>query len=253
MDIGSHALPAVTPAQRRTALVVLALVVAGLAAAGVLLDRLTTNSARPGVLEARRTAAERAPGVLDGFRRADDDRSLGRAVTGEPWAARAGVWGITSDTAYVVRPAPRGSSLALVEGGTADGIVTVRAARMAQGFGLAFRCRGPSDCWTISAVPSVGTWNVTRTVAGRSVLVGNVGTAPVATGTIVEVRMAGPTLTFAFDGQVLRTIEDAALARATGAGLFLANGGDNARARWDRFLVRMPAPSASSTTIGSGP
>lgn len=173
--------------------------------------------------------------VVDDFTRADSTTSLGTAGTGQRWRARRGVWGIDAGAAYVVRSIPHGIDLALVSGGAADGTAEVAVTTMQPGAGLAFRCRGPGNCWRIEAVPRFGTWNVIRVLRNQEHVVANLGTVPTVSGTTVGVEMAGSRLRFLVNGQIRKVVRDPALHQVAGVGLAIPAGSEAGGARWDRF------------------
>jgi hypothetical protein len=190
--------------------------------------------------------------VIDDFTRVDSTSSLGTAGTGQPWGARRGVWGIDAGAAYVARSIPRGVDLALVRGGAADGSVEVAVTTMRAGAGLAFRCRGPGNCWRIEAVPRFGTWNVLRVVRNQEHVVTNLGTVPVVSGTTVGVEMAGSRLRFLVNGQVRKVVRDPALHQVAGVGLAIVAGSEASGARWDRFRSRPEQQQTDRPSNGDG-
>lgn len=235
---------------KRDGIVLLVCAMAALLAAGLILDSVTSASRHT---QSRKTAAPtavRAPGAHDDFARADSVRSLGVAPSGQTWQAAGGIWGVSGAAAAVTRAAP-GVSIATVSVGIQNGTVSVTAARVAPGIGLAFRCRGPLNCWRVEAVPQLGTWNVVKVIGGREHVVGNLGTVPVADGTVVQVDMNGDRLTFSIDGTRVRTIRDAALDTETRAGLSLREPASAATARWTHFGMVPRAQPGLVTAAGA--
>jgi hypothetical protein len=125
--------------------------------------------------------------------------------------------------------------MALVDVGSGDGLVQVTGSAMEPGLGLAFRCRGPANCWSVDSAPSLGTWTVRKVVRGRETVVGNLGTVPVDAGTTVAVEMRGTRLRFSVDGVVARTFVDGALVKAHRAGPSILAGPTVTAARWTDF------------------
>ena len=192
-----------------------------------------------------RTQPAGAPaGGADGFDRSGNSNRLGRAASGQPWRAVRGRWGVQLGQARVLQPAPKGPSLALLPVGSAVTSVEVRAAVIAPGQGLAFRCQGAANCRRVEAVPRFGTWNVIKVVRGTERLVANLGTVPVASGTVIRVELEGGTLRFMVNGRLRRTIVDSTFLSAARTGLVIRAGGEVGRARWDDFA----AVAASSGT-----
>jgi hypothetical protein len=190
--------------------------------------------------------------VVDDFARADSTTSLGAAGSGQRWRARRGVWGVDAGAAYVVRSIPHGVDLALVSGGAADGTAEVAVTTMRQGAGLAFRCRGPGNCWRLEAVPRFGTWNVLKVVRNQEHVVTNLGTVPVVSGTTVGVEMAGSRLRFLVNGQVRKVVRDPALHQVAGVGLAISAGSEASGARWDRFRSSPEQQQTDRPSNGDG-
>jgi hypothetical protein len=157
------------------------------------------------------------------------------ADTGQRWATPLTEWGVQGDEATVERPAARGASVALVDVGAADGLLRVTGSAMEPGLGLAFRCRGPRNCWRLDALPELGTWNLVKVQRGVEQVRTNLGTVPVADGTSVAVEMRGERLRFYVDGVLARTIVDATFRSAHRAGLSIAAGPTVTAARWRDF------------------
>ena len=81
---------------------------------------------------------------------------LGRAQSGQSWVQLGGLWAIRDGRAVLLRPAARGTSLALLRTGAPGGTVTLDAANPVSGAGLAFRCRNLRNCWFLEAVLWIG-------------------------------------------------------------------------------------------------
>jgi hypothetical protein len=184
--------------------------------------------------------------VADDFARADSATGLGSATTGQRWVARRGTWGVRGGEATVIRSARRGYDLALVRGGAADGAVEAEFGPVRPGAGIAFRCRGPGNCWRLEAVPRFGTWNVIKVVRNRAQVLGNLGTAPVAAGTTVRVDMDGPRLRFSVNGVLQRSIRDTTHAAVPGVGL-AATAEPGAEGTTWRSFRSTPAGTGEST------
>jgi hypothetical protein len=156
--------------------------------------------------------------IVDDFERPDAAR-LGNATTGQRWVQPRGSWAVRDGEATITRSAARGFDLALVRGGAADGTVEAELGRVRAGAGIAFRCRGPGNCWRLEAVPRFGTWNVIKVVRNRSIVLGNLGTVPVDEGTSVRVDMDGPRLRFFVNGVLHRSFRDPTHEGVAGVGL----------------------------------
>ncbi len=194
-----------TAHDRRLALVALIVVLVVLLGLGAVLDRVTTNAvATPAV----------APPAVPFPRTVTDDFAtrpgpgLGRTPTGQRWAAVRGEWVMADGSARVAVPAPLGSNVALVRVGRGAGSVSVTAQTITKGMGLAFRCRDLLDCWTLTAVPEFGTWNLTKVKSAVPADMGNVGQAPIASGTRVRVDMDAQGFEVFVNDVSLRRVDD---------------------------------------------
>jgi hypothetical protein len=185
--------------------------------------------------------------VVDDFARPDTASGLGTATTGQRWHSRRGVWAVRDRAATVVRSSGQGFDLAVVRGGAADGTVEAELGTVRPGAGIAFRCRGPGNCWRLEAVPRFGTWNVVKVVRNRAVVLDNLGTVPVASGTTVRVEMDGPRLRFSVNGILQRSIRDVTHQTVAGVGLAVTTEPQAEGATWRSFRST-PAETAPETT-----
>ena len=234
-------LPVSADARRRDGAVLLAMVVMGLFAVGLLLDSVTTQTAKAKAPSTGTTPIDGGvlapdPGIDDAFDRADSTVSLGSTATGAQWQPTGGAWGVNLRQAYVAQ-AGKSVAIATLRGGTADGRVSVTAAKMAPGFGLVFRCRSALNCWRVEAVPQFGTWNVIKIENGNETKVADLGTVSVADGTEIAVDMNGSVLTFFINGERVTAVDDATFKDDDAAGLSLREPASAPIARWSKFAV----------------
>ena len=199
-----------------------------------------------------RTSATRSQsrGVFDSFRRADSASSLGTADNGSKWVTASGTWGIRQNAAYVAAPA-KARDLALVDMGGKDGFVQVTASAVKPGAGLLLRYQNLSNYLALVAVPRYGTWNLQRVVDGKEDVIGNMGIAAIRDGTVISVRLDGPTAEVSIDNVRLKSFTVPDVRGATGAGL-IAIGDQAGAARWRDFVATplstpqtSPAPPAT--------
>jgi hypothetical protein len=125
--------------------------------------------------------------------------------------------------------------LALVDIGSADGVVQTTVAAPQPRSGLAFRCRDRDNCWRLEVVPGYSTWNVYKVADGNVTTIGNLGTVSTASGTTVSVEMHGPRLVFFVNGVERRTVVDATLSSERHAGLVVEPGPLSGASRWSEF------------------
>jgi hypothetical protein len=143
--------------------------------------------------------------VRDDFRR-PNQVGLGTARTGQAWDQLSGAWSITGQHA--------------VGQGPGFAVVPVTASHLrTTGGGLAFRCPNTRNCWWISPSPSVPTWNVQRTLDGRTVFAGNLGYVPAGPHDTLAVHLDGDRIEVSVDGLVRRVFLSPTLEGAKGVGL----------------------------------
>ena len=139
--------------------------------------------------------------------------------------------------AGVVAMAPLGSALALVRVGRGPGSFAVTAQTMTKGMGIAFRCRGPLNCWTITAIPELGTWNLTKIAAAVPTEMGNIGQVPVAAGTRIRVDNASTDSTCSSTTSLAKHVDDTSLNDAQMAGLVVDPEAGATTARFANFAA----------------
>jgi hypothetical protein len=202
--------------ERSIAIGALVVAVIFLLGVGAVLDRVTTQS-QPAVAVIP-PAVPFPRTVVDDFPTRPGP-GLGLASTGQRWTAVRGQWAIGNGTAELVGPAPLGADFALVRVGRGPGSVSVTAQTMTKGMGLAFRCKNLLDCWTLTAVPDVGTWNLTKIKSAVPVDMGNIGTVPVSSGTRVRVTTNADGFDVLVNDVLARHVDDKDLNDAPSAGL----------------------------------
>lgn len=180
------------------------------------------------------------PVVVDTFDRPDNASTLGDSGTGQPWQVDAGEWGIEDNSAFRVAGAPGAQSIAVVPVGDGDGLVEVTATVVEQGAGMVFRYLDPSNYWTITANPALGSWAVHRVIDGQQELVGELA-APTADGVTVTITQNEALLRFLVDGIEYLRLTDATFEGQLQAGI-VSSAESNGAARWDRFLTMRTAP-----------
>ncbi|MFN8038170.1 MAG: hypothetical protein U0Q07_03070 [Acidimicrobiales bacterium] len=181
-------------------------------------------------------SAQELPTIRDDFDRPDNATTLGKTATGEDWEAVTGTWGVKDKAAYVAAKNPNGPrNMAVVDLGTGDGAVQAKAAKLVDGWGLAFRVRGPNAWFALKAAPKAGTFNIVKFKDGQETKVDNIGLTKLTDDTTVRVEFNGKTITVFLNNNPVRTIEDADFATTgTKAGLF-ADGAAVAEGRWNDF------------------
>ncbi len=220
-----------TSAQRSKALIALLVALVFLAGLGIGLDRVTTNTHRA------LPVASSVPfprDITDAFA-ARPGPGLGVTATGQHWSTPRGTWGVAGDGAGVVAMAPLGSAVALVRVGRGPGTIAVTAQTVSKGMGLAFRCRGLLDCWTLTAVPEFGTWQLTKIAAAAPTDMGNIGTEPVAPGTRIRINNRVDGFDVYVNDVLAKQISDASLDDAQMAGLVVNPEPGATAARWTQF------------------
>jgi len=227
-----------TAPQRRHAVVALVVTLVVLLGAGLVLDRVTTQTTiLPGTFVAPAVPFPRD--VKDSLVPDATPRPfLGRAATGQPWQAVKGVWTVDASGAFVSQAIPGQPSLALIDAGRGDGSVAVTAAHVQRGMGLAFRCESELNCWTLTATPEFGTWQLTKITGAQVIDMQNIGTAPVADGTRVRVDDRADGFDIFVNDVKMRHVDSRELADKPFAGLAVGVDGDPTAARFRDFSAQ---------------
>lgn len=212
--------------------------------AGLLLSRLVdSDGEQTGSVPSTTAPGQIGPGqtgASDDFDRASSD-SLGVSASGDEWVAVSGAWGIEDGAAALIEGNEDGPrSIAVIDGGSADLAMEVRASSISQGWGIVFRYRGDFNYWMMTAAPEFATYNLHKVVNGQVVDMGSLGLAPIEDGSVIRVELQGQLMTFYVDGKHLDTIDDAHAAGATQVGL-MAQGPAIEFGRWDDLVVRPTA------------
>jgi hypothetical protein len=189
------------------------------------------------------TLPDPATRVLDDFARADNASSLGVANTGQSWVMSPSgtTWGITGGQAYVSSDAPA-NARAVIDSGISDGTVQVRFAKLADATTsgiqsrLVFRADASGTHFIVQWRPTVG-WQMYKltSAGGAFTQVGTtVGTPVAADGDLVQIVLAGPSITLKVNGATVITATDTFQQTATLHGIGTNGTGV---ARFDDFAV----------------
>ncbi|MSO38469.1 MAG: acyltransferase [Acidimicrobiia bacterium] len=144
---------------------------------------------------------------------------LAGSIGAGTWRVLRGQWTTDGGQARAMAPESPGPMLALLDTTRNATSVSATIGTAAVGFGVAFRCQDANNCWWVEAAPGYGTWVVWRIVGGTIERVTQVGLAPAALGTTVEVRLSGNKIDFLFNGDLRRTLVDPLFAGQAGVGL----------------------------------
>ncbi len=107
----------------------------------------------------------------------------------------------------------------------------------ADGAGLAFRCAGPTDCWTVSVIPLFETASVFRTRSGTRHLVRNLGSIGTSGPVTLGVTLTGDRMTFLIDGEQRAVVTDGRMARQHGVGLSALPSTQLGHGRWTDLAI----------------
>jgi hypothetical protein len=169
--------------------------------------------------------------VTDTFTRADSATSMGDAESGQVWFPGYGVWGISSNQAYLATDA--GENVTWVKG-LAGGTISVTLATTQDAVGLAFRCQDRDNYWRVQVNSASTRWDLYLVQAGVATLMGNTGTANVSSGAVVMVKAEGDQILVHVDGVLKLTVTDSTFQKASRCGLYAAATGT---ARFDAFTA----------------
>lgn len=182
------------------------------------------------------SAAAQLPSIRDSFDR-PDNRELGKTSTGEDWQAAIGIWGVRNKQAAVVEENANGPrNVAVLDAGSGDGSVSAKAAKLVDGWGLAYRYRGANAYWFIQWNDQYKAFHVFKVQDGavKEVVKGGVAIPNSKDGMMVKIEYSGDTTTLFVEGKPVETWRDPFLKDQTKVGLYVSEKGA-ATARWSEF------------------
>lgn len=164
--------------------------------------------------------------LADNFNRADNASSLGSTSTGSvPWSALAGVWGIFTNRA---RSTTSGAvTIAVVDCGSADGSVkvTVAARTGADQPGLALRMATNGNGYLLESGNGSSKATLFKGVSGTyTVLAQSAANLQFSAGDVIEVVLAGSSITCKRNGSTIITATDSTYNAVTKHGLYYFGG-----------------------------
>ena len=174
------------------------------------------------------------PARADTFDRANNPVALGTPSDGgTAWQAISGGLGIQANRAY----APGGAGWSVLEGGTADGTVSVVVANVVGGSSIIFRVQNSTNYWQFWYVS--GTRYLRRSVAGVVTNVQTVAGA-VVNGDTMSVEMSGDNIVCKVNGVQTLTTTDSAHNTRTLHGIAIFHASDT----FDNFIFTAVDPPA---------
>ena len=235
-DIAALDAADLAPDERSRAVIALVVVIVLLLGLGVVLDQVTTQKKRI-VFGPTAFAAAAFPRELRDDFQTRAGLGLGTATTGQHWTEINSSWAAGNGLAGATTNDGLRRAYAIAHDGQGPGSVTVTAATITKGMGLAFRCRSELNCWTLTAVPELGTWKISKIVGINVQDMGNLGAQPVKDGTRVRVDLTAASIRFFVDDQFARQIDDAQLNDAPDAGLIVEAEAGALSARFSNFAA----------------
>jgi hypothetical protein len=175
--------------------------------------------------------------LSDTFARADSS-SLGVADTGQSWNPVVGTWSIANGKA---QGPGTNDAFALIDSGHADEIITVKLAAISAASSGIVRVIFRSDStganhWMLQYRNGVG-WASYKRTAGSYAQYGNTVTAPVpVAGDVVQVYLAGTSITIKVNGETIRPIVDSFQQAGTYIGIGVSGSGTS-YPQFDDLLV----------------
>lgn len=145
---------------------------------------------------------------------------LGSEAGGTRWRAVQGEWQIIGATLTILSLNASSSALAITDGLPGSSVVKVKMRVTATGSGIIFRYLDPLNFWSLVAVPSDATWNLTKVISGKRTGLGSTGLSAVANGTVIAVSSRDDGVIGVFiNGRPVLTVRDLALVGQARAGL----------------------------------
>jgi hypothetical protein len=141
--------------------------------------------------------------VYDSFNRADSATTLGNADTGQAWTILNGIFGISSNQAYIVSGS--GDLAAVVNPALSDGTLGHTLSLLGSTIRLIFRSSDTSNYFNFQA--SSSGYSLYRRVAGTFTQIGSYGTLPVQ-GDKMKVTINGSSITCYVNDVAVMTVTD---------------------------------------------
>jgi hypothetical protein len=173
-----------------------------------------------------------------------DGRLTGSGQVG--WSTTTEGWSVINGEVALAGAA--GSSLALTDLGSSDGVVHVTMPSIANDTGLAFRVVDAGNYWAVAAAPGYATWNLIKVIEGVPEIVANTDISPIDAYTTVGVVLAADRVSVLLNGRVFAEVEDTTHQEGTFGGLF-GSGPDVNLARWDDFWSIAVGDAISSAPL----
>ena len=168
--------------------------------------------------------------VFDDFNRANNQSSLGNAITGQPWMVQLDTWGILNNQAYLASSSAQ--STAGIDSLHADDIaVQVTFSVNSHEQRLIFRYGGIANHWYVRGFGT--NYELVKFVSNSPVPMGTFTTTPVG-GDVIRVELVGSNIVIKVNGNIAITANDSFNQSATIHGLGSLT---NNTPQWDNFSV----------------
>jgi len=236
------------------------LVLIGFGAYSLFGDKSTTEAtARAGTPAGAGGAAKPAAGAVDisDTFEGDNPDGLGVATTGQKWEIVSGRW-VRQDghaTLVAANTDGAGRSIALVDLKSPNGVVSAEVAKMAKGWGLVFRYKGPLNFYMLTASPQFSTYNLVKVEDGKATQLANTDLTKQGVGSIVGVDFDGAGISILINNEKVKTVADGSVTTGTKVGL--VSGDPSGRdAQWTNFTANKlagPAAVGPATPTSAGP
>jgi len=174
--------------------------------------------------------------VYDSFNRVNDALSLGSADTGQAWTPEAdrGIWGISSNKAYVVTHGVLKNRI-MVDSGISDGVIQVTVVKSGSDPKLVARAIDSENAIEFGYGTAGGKFTILKRVAGVATMLGE-NTATLNNGAIFKVVMNGANLKFYVDNSLILEVDETFNQTVTKIGLGCFAGGSDS-SEFDNILM----------------
>lgn len=175
--------------------------------------------------------------ITDSYNRDDSALTLGNTDTGQTWQTPLGLWGISSNTAYIAVGDGFGTDAAYVEASEADVAVQVTFSTVNQGQRLLGRYVDADNYLFVSAEGGGAAYALYKREAGVNSSLGSYSVG-IANGDVLKLNMNGNDLEVFLNGTSRITATDAAHNTATKHGIGCSGVSTQ---RWDAFSIAAAA------------
>lgn len=178
----------------------------------------------------------------DNFDRADVANGIGSLVTGQPWIAQKGGWGIQGNAAYISVDGGNNQQL-VFESGVSDGVIEMTCGVKGTSQGILFRSTDANNGLCVRA--NYSNMEIYKIIAGTWILLTTRATITWVAGDVMKVAFCGNQIQMFIKGLKVLEILCDDFTTVTRHGLR----SDNTASKYDNFLMSAVTLTSSMTIV----